>query len=1047
MYLLASSAPCDKTCARVCFLREGSNWDWSKVKREHKPTFTYNIWSDTMGDWLFAEALVVDGSKVLVDVPDGDYKVHLFQNKMMTPLVTAEDIQSLLLIGASNATLPERNRTVPDFHFGDPAEMVASAAVLMQQLDDYCWGGSPAPYTRGWDMRCALEPRAHTMLKALSAYGVRGKITVSEKGKKEATTKVNLDFCSLVPDIGKGLSSTKNKARLKSAAIACPDLKGRRALSPSYELEQPRAATSSGLSLRRSGSVELWAACSAHSNCTQMDYSLNPNKKVQGAGYNGTFCRKGGYCDFCEFCQHDSDDAIDNKCPTDVCAQSGGLPKCVNGRLLASYINSDVLPDSSKCSSTASFSIWNFHKASSTVSVAPPVEASPPGRFLTPFNLLLGPVLIDQTRFAEETCKRHGNEYVSNFSAGFRCLATGSITVGDDAATSTSDMSYSEGADASSKALLDGSPFGLDPVFLATSDLYDGTLLPDHYYQPAERLAVPLDFAKPDGPSRLHIPMGFFPHGFGTDKLTASRENHFLQFIDASCSGTQAHRMVGVLRDGGFLDEKTKEVSVETVLLNVEHKFLVKMRMLFTWQIGGDVSWDYTVMPMPLSLYAGDHQRVLEGFTLFLTACYILAEIHQLTTAWRSRSVNQYFQSYANWLDTVHLSMLVCCIVSWDSLVRAHEAAIKMPAATAVLADPGASARLFQVNAERVNTWLAFVDALTEIAEQRRLYSALASTTCLVFVFRLIKDVNFQPKVSMVGKILLLSGYDQLHFLVLTAIIWISFCVGSVMAFGHQFEAFTTIGRAAQLWWDAMLTWDPSLFMDPMQHAAYHPLVFHIFFWSFFVLFMVLLLNILVCIFVDAYCIVVEEARNAIPMWTELYNVVLHDARAIYHWVQAGFGPSACFMSDDRLMGLLESANTDLPPAGYAALRTLVMQQLDHHKDRVVQTDDPEVNITPYEVLEMVRGIDQAHDADELRKRRSSMIVQQSMASLDAEVGEDDDEEDHKHIYLNMDDKQKSIVMNRFKNPTSGTQRDLLKTQLEVVAAQQCCAPRRALLA
>ena len=44
-------------------------WDWSKVPRPERPIFTYNIWSDTMGDWLFEQPLKANGSNVLVDVP------------------------------------------------------------------------------------------------------------------------------------------------------------------------------------------------------------------------------------------------------------------------------------------------------------------------------------------------------------------------------------------------------------------------------------------------------------------------------------------------------------------------------------------------------------------------------------------------------------------------------------------------------------------------------------------------------------------------------------------------------------------------------------------------------------------------------------------------------------------------------------------------------------------------------------------------------------------------------------------------------------------
>ena len=38
--------------------------------------------------------------------------------------------------------------------------------------------------------------------------------------------------------------------------------------------------------------------------------------------------------------------------------------------------------------------------------------------------------------------------------------------------------------------------------------------------------------------------------------------------------------------------------------------------------------------------------------------------------------------------------------------------------------------------------------------------------------------IGVQPKMSMVSKTLKYSGYDQLHFFCLFAIIWITFCWG-----------------------------------------------------------------------------------------------------------------------------------------------------------------------------------------------------------------------------------------------------------------------------
>ena len=107
----------------------------------------------------------------------------------------------------------------------------ASSALLMRQLDDYCWGGSfdwTGSDASKLDLACMLEPEIHKLLKALSSYGIRGKVTMSERGKKEATVLASLDFCSLVPVAGEGLNNIANKQMLLDAAIPCPQSQRRR---------------------------------------------------------------------------------------------------------------------------------------------------------------------------------------------------------------------------------------------------------------------------------------------------------------------------------------------------------------------------------------------------------------------------------------------------------------------------------------------------------------------------------------------------------------------------------------------------------------------------------------------------------------------------------------------------------------------------------------------------------------------------------------------------------------------------------------------------
>lgn len=217
-----------------------------------------------------------------------------------------------------------------------------------------------------------------------------------------------------------------------------------------------------------------------------------------------------------------------------------------------------------------------------------------------------------------------------------------------------------------------------------------------------------------------------------------------------TCIYTQA------LRDGGFLDGQTKEVVVEATLLNLEFEFLVAMRLAFTWQVGGSITWDYAVRPLPLDLYAGGGQAALEVVCVILGVIYLAAELQQMLVCVRAQ--RNYFTDPGNWIDGCHLALLVLTGVSWRRLLAAHHAAVAVPLVTSVLADPEAAARLFEVDNARAHTWLAFQEGVAGVAAERAVYAAVGGTCCLLFVLRLLKDLDFQPKTALVSRLVCLCG-------------------------------------------------------------------------------------------------------------------------------------------------------------------------------------------------------------------------------------------------------------------------------------------------
>ena len=111
-----------------------------------------------MDDWIFDAPVEANGTKLVVEVPDGALTLHLYQLASVTPVVSDTDVANLLRF----AVFPRRNQSLTDFHYGDAGEMVALAALIMRDIDTYCFGGVPLSLSLSLSLAPPpAPPRAH----------------------------------------------------------------------------------------------------------------------------------------------------------------------------------------------------------------------------------------------------------------------------------------------------------------------------------------------------------------------------------------------------------------------------------------------------------------------------------------------------------------------------------------------------------------------------------------------------------------------------------------------------------------------------------------------------------------------------------------------------------------------------------------------------------------------------------------------------------------------------------------------------------------------
>lgn len=204
-----------------------------------------------------------------------------------------------------------------------------------------------------------------------------------------------------------------------------------------------------------------------------------------------------------------------------------------------------------------------------------------------------------------------------------------------------------------------------------------------------------------------------------------------------------------------------------------------------------------------------------------------------------------------------------------------------------------------------------------------------------MFVFRILKGLNFQERMGLVTRTIEAALSDLMHFFALFGIVFAGYaCVGHLL-FGHQFMGMQDLSSSALTLTLFLLSLDTTEFYPSMMHSA-NPWAFHLFLWSYLIVAFFILLNIFLAILVDAYACVKEGTHEAAGLTEELRSVVKHG-------IKRRFMNSSHFISDQKLLEVLEEMKEEI--ASKAGIRGDVKKALSHRQ--AVLLPGPFPTITP----------------------------------------------------------------------------------------------------
>eukprot|EP00281_Chroomonas_sp_CCMP1168_P032498 CAMPEP_0206243566 /NCGR_PEP_ID=MMETSP0047_2-20121206/17674_1 /ASSEMBLY_ACC=CAM_ASM_000192 /TAXON_ID=195065 /ORGANISM="Chroomonas mesostigmatica_cf, Strain CCMP1168" /LENGTH=1778 /DNA_ID=CAMNT_0053668691 /DNA_START=6 /DNA_END=5343 /DNA_ORIENTATION=+ len=556
-----------------------------------------------------------------------------------------------------------------------------------------------------------------------------------------------------------------------------------------------------------------------------------------------------------------------------------------DGYDVGSCLNATVLLSAFSCKAEYDFELWSFGPPRD-VSVRPSQMTSIQ-RMLTPFNNLIGSIIVSQYRRSDQLCSIGLNPSVDAAVRVFPC----------------------KGGDGNS------APFGSDPAFLPSSPLYLGKLSVKDFYNASELSSTQDGFS-----STASKPYAFFPHEWDSGQGKDPQWTHlgsvgvFKLYFDGRLSSDQAMQRLQYMRDGLFIDTYTRLVTVEMVTYNADFTIFGICTFVFEWDAGGNINWDYQYNTAETAAYGGKKGTPLL-FLQILFALMVVAdagrELREMYTSGRDEWLVEYLESFWNWMDWSHLCLLSVCCGFWayygDLVSR-----MTMNDSYPVLSALDSNARMFATSAQPEYNMLFLVDQIRAIADIKMKYMAVNSICVILFVVRILKIIDFQPRMALITRTLRVASTDLLHFLVLFFIVLGGYATMGCLLFGGYLTKFQTLGSSMVELVFILMGWDENVFQEmstvseTQQPAT--AFAFYVFYWSWIVISTFVLLNVVLAIVVDAYATVKQNSHESATIASEILEVSKELSRAMGNKL---FG-SENYISDHMLETVLSKQNDKL---------------------------------------------------------------------------------------------------------------------------------------
>ncbi|GLI64894.1 hypothetical protein VaNZ11_008286 [Volvox africanus] len=517
-------------------------------------------------------------------------------------------------------------------------------------------------------------------------------------------------------------------------------------------------------------------------------------------------------------------------------------------------------------------------------------------------NRVIAGLLLHQTRTDVTNCTKSKFEAIQRLCTGQSSRSSYGVDPVFKRGTTSYNPDFDDGGSTESPQVVTFYNCSLLPNNVATYDVINNV---------TKQVVNPRPYC-----AELYNPQKL-PYAFHVFELDG-KEDGFPVYFDINLSQDGAQAWYTYINEGLYLDQNTRQMTAELVTYNAQLRIFSYFYIRFYFSDGGSIKITHRLNTVRVELDSTYSDRVRFGFEIILSIMifgmllYNLWQIFAPQTAserregWVRKVLGsgkrclRYFLSGWHWVEFVSNCLLTTCMIIWWVFRQKYAKTFEIDIRYDVYESLTPKANYLALNATGANLTnanAAFSD-LRELVDMLNWYFALNGINILLLIARVLKLMDFQPRLGVVTRSLWLAGPDLIHFAIVAGMVFIGYAMMAHLIFGNAIEAFATFGDSINTCFEILLG-NIDVNDDLRALGGLQSVAGALFFWSYELLVFMVLLNFLLAIIVDAFSEVKEKTQETVGIHTELFTLLRDKWRSLMG------ACSSNYISDSKLGALL----------------------------------------------------------------------------------------------------------------------------------------------